>query len=325
MMSSFLNLEGLQYFFEKIEDIFVRKESGKGLSSNDFTTAEKNKLAGIATGANAYTHPSSGVTAGTYRSVSVDTQGHVTAGTNPTTLAAYGITDAKIAGGVITLGGATITPLTSASSLAAAKITGTISLDNLPAGALERCVVVADDTARFALTTATVQKGDTVKVTSSGLMYFIVDDTKLDAEAGYEVYTAGSATSVPWAGVTDKPSTFAPSTHTHTAAQVTGLATVATSGKYTDLSGTPTSLPANGGNAATVNGLTVLTAVPANAKFTDTVYSHPTTSGNKHIPTGGKSGQILRWSADGTAIWGSENDTTYEAITTAEIDSIFTV
>ena len=64
-------------YFLKIEDIFVRKESGKGLSSNDFTTAEKNKLAGIATGANAYTHPSSGVTAGTYRSVSVDTQGHV--------------------------------------------------------------------------------------------------------------------------------------------------------------------------------------------------------------------------------------------------------
>lgn len=41
-----------------------------------------------------YTHPSSGVTAGTYRSVTVNAQGHVTAGTNPTTLAAYGITDA---------------------------------------------------------------------------------------------------------------------------------------------------------------------------------------------------------------------------------------
>lgn len=33
--------------------------SGKGLSSNDYTTAEKNKLAGIAAGANNYTHPSS--------------------------------------------------------------------------------------------------------------------------------------------------------------------------------------------------------------------------------------------------------------------------
>ena len=33
-----------------------------------------------------------------------------------------------------------------------------------------------------------------------------------------------------------------------------------------------------------------------------TVYTHPTTSGNKHIPSGGSSGQILRWSADGTAV-----------------------
>lgn len=40
-------------------------------------------------------------------------------------------------------------------------------------------------------------------------------------------------------------------------------------------------------------------------------YSHPTTSGNKHIPAGGSSGQILRWSADGTAVWGNDNNTTY--------------
>ena len=39
-------------------------------------------------------HPESGVEAGTYRSVTVDSQGHVTAGSNPTTLDGYGITDA---------------------------------------------------------------------------------------------------------------------------------------------------------------------------------------------------------------------------------------
>ena len=33
----------------------------------------------------------------------------------------------------------------------------------------------------------------------------------------------------------------------------------------------------------------------------NTVYTHPTTAGNKHIPAGGSSGQILRWSAAGTA------------------------
>lgn len=44
---------------------------------------------------------------------------------------------------------------------------------------------------------------------------------------------------------------------------------------------------------------------------TNTVYTHPTTSGNKHIPSGGSSGQILRWASDGTATWGADNNTTY--------------
>ena len=42
----------------------------------------------------AITHNVSGVKAGTYKSITVDTYGHVTAGTNPTTLSGYGITDA---------------------------------------------------------------------------------------------------------------------------------------------------------------------------------------------------------------------------------------
>ena len=58
-------------------------------------------------------HDASGVTAGTYKSVTVDAKGHVTAGSNPTTLSGYGITDAKIENGTITLGSNTITPLTS--------------------------------------------------------------------------------------------------------------------------------------------------------------------------------------------------------------------
>ena len=45
----------------------------------------------------------------------------------------------------------------------------------------------------------------------------------------------------------------------------------------------------------------------------DTIYTHPTTSGYRHIPEGGESGQILRWSSDGTAVWGADNDTKYSA------------
>ena len=35
-------------------------------------------------------------------------------------------------------------------------------------------------------------------------------------------------------------------------------------------------------------------------------YTHPTSAGNKHIPTGGSSGQILKWSSSGTATWASQ-------------------
>jgi len=35
----------------------------------------------------------------------------------------------------------------------------------------------------------------------------------------------------------------------------------------------------------------------------DTVYTHPTTAGNKHIPSGGSTDQYLKYSASGTAQW----------------------
>lgn len=48
---------------------------------------------------------------------------------------------------------------------------------------------------------------------------------------------------------------------------------------------------------------------------TNTVYTHPTGAGSKHVPAGGSSGQILRWGADGTAVWGADNNTTYAVAT----------
>lgn len=82
----------------------VSDELSDHTSNSDihFTAAERTKLSGIATGANKYTHPTSGVSAGTYKSVTVDANGHVTAGTNPTTLSGYGITDAEAKGSVNT-------------------------------------------------------------------------------------------------------------------------------------------------------------------------------------------------------------------------------
>ena len=52
-MAKYLDQNGLLYFWQKIVSKFVAKESGKGLSTNDYTTEEKNKLAGL----NNYTLP----------------------------------------------------------------------------------------------------------------------------------------------------------------------------------------------------------------------------------------------------------------------------
>ena len=47
------------------------------------------------------------------------------------------------------------------------------------------------------------------------------------------------------------------------------------------------------------------------------LYVHPTTAGNKHIPTGGSTGQFLKYSSSGTAVWDADNDTVYVHPTTA--------
>ena len=70
---------------------------------------------------------------------------------------------------------------------------GLIPISYIPKDAFQDCVTVADDTARFALTTDDVQNGDCVYVNSSQIMYFVVDDTKLDLVAGYKALAAGMA------------------------------------------------------------------------------------------------------------------------------------
>lgn len=51
MPNKYLDDSGLSYFFQKLQTVFQAKESGKGLSSNDYTTIEKTKLSGIDTSA----------------------------------------------------------------------------------------------------------------------------------------------------------------------------------------------------------------------------------------------------------------------------------
>lgn len=47
MANKYLDYAGLSYFTNKIKALFVQKEDGKGLSTEDYTTAEKSKLANL--------------------------------------------------------------------------------------------------------------------------------------------------------------------------------------------------------------------------------------------------------------------------------------
>lgn len=312
----------------------VDKVNGKGLSTNDFTTALKTKLEGIASGAQVNTITGvKGDAETAYRIGNVNiTKANVglgnvnnTSDTNKpvSTAQATAIADAKKAGtdaqanlnahklannphnitkSTVGLGNVDNVKQLPASEKGAAsgvatldasskivqnidagKITsGTISIDRLPKGALERLTVVANAAARKALTTATVQNGDTVKETDTGLMYYVKDETRLSTDAGWEVYTAGSAASVPWSGVTGKPSTFTPATHTHTKAQITDFPTT---WPWDSVSGKPTDYPnssklnvdgSNGtaaGVSALINKLSTAEADPVDSDYIISQYS----------------------------------------------------
>lgn len=238
--------------------------------------------------------------------------------------------------------GSNVTISTTLANFDASKIaSGTISIDRLPKAALERLIVVADDTARFALTTATAQSGDTVKVTSTGKMYLIKDESKLNSEDGYEPYTASQASSVPWSGVTGKPSTFTPPT---SSATVLGGIKVGytTSGKnykvqldssgnayvnvpWTDTNTTYGVVGANGSTGLVKNGSTVTSASGYTAcpivggipyyKDTNTTYANMKAAtasaagaaGLVPAPAAGKQASFLR--GDGT--WVVPTNTTY--------------
>lgn len=107
-------------------------------------------------------------------------------------------------------GSKNVTINTTISTINAEKLTGTIDanrlpeipIEKIPAAALERLFVVDSQSAAMSVD---VQKGDVVQIGSGGPMYFCVSESASTFATKFKEFTAGSATSVPWSGVTNAP------------------------------------------------------------------------------------------------------------------------
>lgn len=90
---------------------------------------------------------------------------------------------------------------------------GKLSIDVIPDAAIERLVVVENETAMLLLTKEKVQKGDVVKLTDTGLMYYVKSEDALsvDGEApatkddAFEEFKVGTAASIEWSGIKNVP------------------------------------------------------------------------------------------------------------------------
>lgn len=114
----YLDKNGLLYLWTKLKEIFVKKDGNKVLSDNNYTTEEKTKLAGLEN----YTLPKAttttlgGIKAGAGVEVTGDGTLNITGGgsadsvawenvqNKPSTIAGYGITDAKVDGQTVSIG-----------------------------------------------------------------------------------------------------------------------------------------------------------------------------------------------------------------------------
>nr|DAU92057.1 MAG TPA: Head fiber protein [Caudoviricetes sp.] len=282
---------------QQLEKNKVDKVDGKQLSANDYTTAEKNKLSGIAEKANNYVHPSTHPATmiqqdSTHRFVSDDEKTSWTSNlqkakdyADDTYRQSTGYTDQKIAN---LINGAPETlntlkevadaiqdnktvadALTSAVGKKANKTELDTHVDNnnIHITPTERTNWNDANSKKHSHSNKSVLDGITSALVSTWNTVTNKLDKTGDASNTTTSFTTASARSNISTG--EKLST----TLGKIAKFFTDLKNVAFTGSYTDLSNKPTSLPANGGNSATVNGHTVNADVPANAKFTDTTYS----------------------------------------------------
>lgn len=311
---SFISLEHLTVFATqlaaKVTEKFVTKQAGKGLSTNDYTTEEKQKLAGLGN-----VTVDSALSSDSTNPVQNKVVNTALAGKVPTTRKVNG----KALSADVTISAGDVSAIPASQKGAAGGVAELDSAGKVPAAQLPSYV---DDVLEYD------SQGKFPATGEAGKIYIARDTNKTYRWSGTAYVeisssvgigeTAGSA----YRGDRGKIAYD----HSQTAhAPANAEQNVQSDWSVTDsasdafIKNKPASLPANGGNAATVGGFTVGINVPANAKFTDTTYSAfkaataSAAGGNGLVPApaAGKQGQYLR--GDGT--WAVPANTTYGTAT----------
>lgn len=288
----------------------VDKVDGKQLSTNDYTTEEKNKLAGLQNTIVDSTLSSSSTNPVQNRIVNTALAEKV-----PITRTINN----KALSGNITLSAVDVSAIPTTQKGAASGVAELDATGKVPAAQLPSYV---DDVLEYDTKANFPATGETGKI------YIAKDANKTYRWSGtaYAEISAsialGETASTAYRGDRGKIAyDHSQTAHAPVGAEVNvqsdWSATDTASDAY--IKNKPSSLPANGGNAATVGGHTVGIDVPANAKFTDTTYSDmkgaaAATAGTHGLvpaPAAGKQGQFLR--GDGT--WATPANTTYNVAT----------
>ena len=284
------------------------------------SSTDKTKLDGIAANANNYSHPTSGVAAGTYGpaanvtgsegntivvpEITVDANGHVTT-----------VTDRTYTSKDTTYSNATTSAAGLMSAADKTKLNGIADNANnythpdtagnihIPSGGSDgQILTYGGSSGTAAWTNPTVYSAATTE--AAGLMS-AADKTKLNGiEANANNYSHPASTVTadtygPSADVTGSEG------NTIKVPEITvdanGHVTAVTERTYTSKDTTYSAATSSDAGLMSAADKTKLDNIEDNANN----YTHPNTSGNKHIPSGGSAGNVLIYASDGTAAWGT--------------------
>lgn len=287
----FLDYDGLLYFWQQVKGKLnnkVDKEDGKQLSTNDYTTEEKNKLAGISSGAQANV-----------------------------------IETVQLNGSSITPADKTVNVQVSKSTVGLNNVTNDAQVKRSEMGQVNG-VATLDSAGKVPAAQLPSYVDDVIEGYYSGGKFYTSKDSSgnysgvITGETGKIYVNLNDSKTYRWSGTA-----YAVISETLALGETSSTAYAGNKGatnasEIEKIKNGTTTVP-KAASAANVNGHTVETDVPAGAKFTDTTYSDMKgatggaagTHGLVPAPAAGKQGQFLR--GDGTWATPADTDTHYSA------------